>query len=108
MLLSMPEDDLRITRTRSGEGEAMAPGPIPLTAAQVRALNTLVNDQELANLVVGEVVVHRVELPDESDHFQGTVHVRMTVTEPGDDGATHTVESLLGAEGDVVARADAG
>ena len=85
----------------------MATGPIPLTAAQVRALNTLVNDQELANLMVGEVVVHRVELPDESDHFQGTVHVRMTVSEPGEDGATHIVESLLGAEGDVVARAGA-
>jgi hypothetical protein len=107
MLLSMPAGDLRITRARSGEVEAMASGPIPLTAAQVRALNTLVNDQELTNLVVDEVIVHRVELPDESDHFQGTLHVRMTVTEPGGDGATHTVESLLGAEGDVVARADA-
>ena len=85
----------------------MAPGPIPLTAAQVRALNTLVNDQELANLVVDEVVVHRVELPDDADHFEGTVHVRMTVSEPGEDGTTRAVESLLGAEGDVVARGDA-
>ena len=85
----------------------MAPGPIPLSAAQVRALNQLVNDHELTNLVVDEVLLHHVELPDGSDHFEGTVHVRMTVSEPGGEGATRAVESLIGAEGDVVARADA-
>jgi chloramphenicol 3-O-phosphotransferase len=85
----------------------MASGAIPLTAAQVRALNTLVNDQEMTNLIVDEVAVHRLELPDGSDHFAGTLHVRVTVSEPGEDGATHAVESLLGVEGDVVSRSDA-
>jgi diadenosine tetraphosphate (Ap4A) HIT family hydrolase len=81
---------------------------IPLTAAQVRALNGLVNDQELAGQVVDEVHLHAVDLPEDSSQFAGTVHVRLTVSEHGaDDGATHTVESMVGAEGDVVARADA-
>lgn len=91
-------------RCTNGQADDVPPSPLTLNAAQVRALNNLVNDQELENLIVDEVVLHRIDLPDGSEHFEGTLHVRMTVQEPGEGDATRSAEWLVEGDGDVVAQ----